>query len=364
MAQRITIMKILIIKFRNIGDALLPTPLIENLKLNYPNSQIDYALNSNCSEMIRLNPNINNLYQYYRDKIKNQNFISKAISEIKYINCIIKNSYNIVINLTEGDRGSLITFFSKARVKLGYKPRKGVLKFMEIYTKLGTEKQNLHSVEKDLQFIKLLDKSIINKKVSNYWSKKDEEKISKILTGNSISAFIHIHPVSRWMFKCWEDDKMAEIIDYCENVGNIRVIITASNEKKERDRVKHIISLCKSSPIDLTGQLTLKELACLSSRAKLFFGIDSAPMHIAASVDTPVVALFGASMPNVWGPWDNALEKTEFKLTDGTQKSGKHLIISDKNHTIYHKNGIKKCRGMSNIPIPILQNLLDKYLNK
>lgn len=53
----------------------------------------------------------------------------------------------------------------------------------------------------------------------------------------------------------------------------------------------------------LAGRLTLKELAALTARARLFIGMDSAPMHIAAAVGTPVVALFGPSGANIWGPW-------------------------------------------------------------
>jgi heptosyltransferase-3 len=55
--------------------------------------------------------------------------------------------------------------------------------------------------------------------------------------------------------------------------------------------------------IDLSGQLSLKELAALTAQAKLFVGVDSAPMHIAAAMGTPVVAIFGPSGDREWGPW-------------------------------------------------------------
>jgi heptosyltransferase-3 len=55
--------------------------------------------------------------------------------------------------------------------------------------------------------------------------------------------------------------------------------------------------------VDLAGQLTLRELAALTARARLFVGVDSAPMHIAAAMGTPVVALFGPSGDLEWGPW-------------------------------------------------------------
>lgn len=357
-------MKILIIKFRNIGDVLLSTSLIENLKLNYPNAKIDYALNSNCTEMLKLNPNVNNLFEYNRDKIKNKNFFLQILEELKYIKSIIKNGYDITINLTEGDRGSLISLLCKSKIKLGYKSRKGILKFIQTYTKIGIEDKNIHSVEKDLQFIKLLNKNIIKKRVSIYWDKNDEKKINTILNSHNISSFIHIHPVSRWMFKCWEDKKMAKTIDYLQNIQNVKVIITSSPNKVELDRVNNILSLCNTNPINLSSNLSLKELACLSSKAKLFFGVDTAPMHIAAAVGCPTIGIFGASFPHVWGPWFNNSNRTSFKFTDGIQKSGIHSIVSNTDHTIYYENQIKKSRGMTNIALEDVQKILNFYIKK
>lgn len=340
-------MKILVIKFRNIGDVLLSTSLIENLKLNYPDATIDCAINSNCKDMLTYNPHINEIFLYERSKIKLKGVFGRIYEEIKYIKNIVKHDYDIVINLTEGDRGALITLFSGAKIKLGFKPRKGILKYLNFYNYIGDDKQLVHTVEKDLQFINLLNKNILNKKVSIGWSSEDENKIDQILNENRIKSFVHIHPVSRWMFKCWEDERMAAIIDYFELEKKLKVIITASNEKKEKDRVEKILNLCKSKPINLTGQLSLKELACLSSKSKLFFGIDSAPMHIAAAVDTPIVSLMGGSEPIYWGPWDNSLGKSNFKNLNGKQQNGKHVIISNIDHTIFYENNVKKCKGMT-----------------
>ena len=55
--------------------------------------------------------------------------------------------------------------------------------------------------------------------------------------------------------------------------------------------------------VDLGGRLSLRELAALTARARLFFGVDSAPMHIASATGTPAVALFGPSSEVAWGPW-------------------------------------------------------------
>ena len=76
--------KILIMKFRNIGDVLLITPLISNLKRNLPDALIDVALNKGTQEMITLNPHVNEVIIYDREKIKAQKGIKRIWSEIKF----------------------------------------------------------------------------------------------------------------------------------------------------------------------------------------------------------------------------------------------------------------------------------------
>ena len=67
--------------------------------------------------------------------------------------------------------------------------------------------------------------------------------------------------------------------------------------------MKRILERAQAPVVDLSGQLTLREMAALAARARLFFGVDSAPMHIAAAMGTPVVVLFGPSGERQWGPW-------------------------------------------------------------
>ena len=68
-------------------------------------------------------------------------------------------------------------------------------------------------------------------------------------------------------------------------------------------RVKLNLAPLTQPVVNLGGQLTLKQLAALTAQAKLFIGVDSAPMHIAAAMQTPVLASFGPSGDKEWGPW-------------------------------------------------------------
>jgi heptosyltransferase-3 len=121
------------------------------------------------------------------------------------------------------------------------------------------------------------------------------------LTGND--TVVHVHPTSRWLFKCWKDKYMAEVIRRLIDNGS-KVIVTSSPEKHELEKAQYIISLVDShqSLIDMTGKTTIKQLAAIADASDIFIGVDSAPMHIAAAVGTPVIAVFGAGVKS-WRPW-------------------------------------------------------------
>jgi len=351
-------MKILIIKYRNIGDTLLSTALINNLKLHYPLSKIDFALNEGCEEMISNNPQINRIIVHKRRYIDNLFIFCRIFHEIKNLYQLRKNNYDLLINLTEGERGAIIALFSGAKKKLGFRVRKGILSMLPIFDLIGDDKTNQHSVKKDLQFVRLLGNKILKSEVSIFWSKDIEKKIDLIIKKNQLINFVHIHPVSRWMFKCWDDERMAKVIDFLIIKKKYKVVITGSNIKHERERIKTILNLCESNPINLTGQLSLKEMAYLSSKSKFFFGIDSAPMHIAAATNTPVVSILGASEASKWGAWAN--DGNNEYLNNGIQKNSIHLVFANDDHSIFYSDGIKKCKGMMHISLSSVIKVLDE----
>jgi heptosyltransferase-3 len=118
-------------------------------------------------------------------------------------------------------------------------------------------------------------------------------------------AFVHMHPASRWRFKCWPAEKNAELIDRLAAQG-LQVVLTAAPDAAEVQFVEEIAQRSAAQTVNLAGKLSMKELGALTARAALFIGVDSMPMHLAAAMGTRTVALFGPSGEAEWGPWNVA----------------------------------------------------------
>ncbi len=316
-------MKILIMKFRNIGDVLLITPLLSNLKLAYPDAQIDVALNKGCEEMITYNPNINEIIIYDRAYIKSKKGLFRIFAEISFAKKIRNKKYDMIINLTSGDRGAQLALASGAKIKIGYKNEKS--KFLSSVFDYNLPPQELrHTIEMNLDVLRVLDKQIKHKKVEIFWKEEDEKKVENLLVCND---FIHIHPVSRWLFKCLDDKIVAKIIDFCKNELHKEVVLTSAPIKQELDKISSILNYCETTPINLAGKLSLKQTAVLNKKAGFFIGVDTAIMHISAANDIPVLAFFGPSGADHWGPWDNDLNESTYITRRGLRSMGKHRVI-------------------------------------
>lgn len=115
--------------------------------------------------------------------------------------------------------------------------------------------------------------------------------------------YIVIQPTSRWFFKCWREDRMSALINALSAEG-YAVVLTSGPDAREKKMVDTIIAGCPQARLhSLAGQLTLRQLAAVIDHARLFIGVDSVPMHMAAALGTPLVALFGPSKLTFWRPW-------------------------------------------------------------
>jgi 3-deoxy-D-manno-octulosonic-acid transferase/heptosyltransferase-1 len=165
------------------------------------------------------------------------------------------------------------------------------------------EDMGKHAVDRYLDFPRYLGVDVGEPEF--YISVKEENKIrvKKFLKAKKIEAtepFVAINPVAFWDTKLWEDDKFARLCDKIVEELKQKVVFTGSNSD---GRIKHIQSMMNSPSVNLEGQTTLRDLAYLYKLSRLLITTDSGPMHIAAAMNTPTVALFGPTDPSRTGPY-------------------------------------------------------------
>jgi len=300
--------KILVIKLRHIGDVLLTIPVFRALRETFPHAHITGLVNSGTEEVLLGNPLIDEIIIFDR-KIKNFSLIKRYFSELRFLKQVKSKAIDLVIDLTSGDRAAIISFISRAKYRLARDPkRKGFLGKRYLYTHLANVDSRMHMVLQNLEVVRQFGISTDNLTVDMFVSEADRKFAERIIKKDGYTKIVHVHPSARWLFKCWKDEYMADVIGWLIKQG-IKVVVTSSPEKNEIGKTKQILSLVltnnlqnRSQLVDLCGKTTIKQLAAISAVSDLFFGVDSAPMHIAAAVGTPVVAIFGPT-GDIWRPW-------------------------------------------------------------
>ncbi len=296
--------RILVIKFRHHGDMLLTTPVIRSLKAHWPEATIDVLLYEETRAMLACHPDIHQIYAIDR-RWKKQGVRYQIGQEWRLIKTLRRENYDIVINLADQWRSAIITRMTAAPVRLGFDfpKRRGAL-WKTCHTQLVSTEQHArqHTVEQNLSLLAPLQLPVLQPDVGMHYSEQDQQVVQQRLQG--FSDYIVVQPTSRWFFKCWSEDKFAATVQALQDQGH-QIVLTSGPDNKEMAMVQAILSRLNAHErvISLAGELTLTQLAALIAGAKLFIGVDSVPMHMAAALQTPCIALFGPSKLVMWRPW-------------------------------------------------------------
>lgn len=299
--------RILIVKLQHLGDVLLTTPLFSVLKQQYPQLNIDILVYQETVPVIESNPYLRHVYAVDRNW-KNKGILFQIEREYGLLRDLQRNQYDLIINLTDRWRGGWLTRVLQPdySVSRPYKHRRGQLwrkTFSHVYS---VPQYNRHAVEANLDAIRRLGvrPQLDQKRLTFVISSASQAKIQQLLPQhqNSHKKIIVIHPTSRWMFKAWQPQGFAKVIDELNSLG-FSVVLISGPANKEIEYVSAILESINSQVINLAGQLSLNETGALIQAADCFLGLDSVATHIAAAVNTPCVVLFGPTVDKVWQPW-------------------------------------------------------------
>jgi len=298
--------RVLVIKLRHHGDVLLTSPVFSALKQYAPHAEIDALVYQDTQEMLSLHPAIHQILTIDRNW-KKAGVLRQCSAELGLLRKLRQRHYDLVITLTEHNRGAWLSRLLGSRWSVG--PQGDYGRFFKksfSHRYLPVPGNRRHTVEIHLDALRRigiypndLERHLILVPGHNAEATLGA-KLEKL--GLTPQRYILIHPTSRWSFKSWPVERMAQLIDLLSARG-LNVLLTAAPSAEELAMVTQIQSRLQRPVTSLAGELSLKELAAAIDQAQLYIGVDSVPMHIAAAMQTPCVALFGPSGDIEWGPW-------------------------------------------------------------
>lgn len=295
--------RILVIQLAGLGDMVMATPAIENLRQLYPQAKICLLTNSRSADIVRGSP--------YIDEI----FVLGGFSNIfAIIKKLRSYHFDMVINLYrlysfKGVLKMFLLFWAiGGRCWVGRDTDgRGFFYHLKVPERLSDKK---HEVEYKLDIIRTLGGEIKDINLRVEYDKDDKDYVNTTLnregiTENDILVAINcstFKPSHNWMIESYT--KLADYI-----VERLKVKVAFLGVGKERKLFVEIKNLMSQEPLDFVGAFNTRQLAAFLGRCRLLISPDSGPVHVASALKVPMVVLFGPGEYHRYRPYGNE-EKT------------------------------------------------------
>jgi lipopolysaccharide heptosyltransferase II len=284
--------KILVTRLRFIGDIILTTPLIETLKVNFPDAKIYYLAEKETSKLLIGNP--------YLAGIIPLDYKITKLDYLKFILNLRRNNFDVVIDLFGNPRSTLLTFLSGAKIKIGgaYKSRN------KFYTHIINENQEIsNQIERHLLFASYFN--VKNKFIKTKVYIDEEEKSQAVNILNNIGIdlskpVVGLYAGATWQAKKWFPERFASLADKVKQELNSQVLFFKSQEDTE------LINFIKEKSLYnhfYLNNYDIRTTAALLDFVNVFVSNDCGLLHLAPAVGTKTIGLFGPGEDKMWFPY-------------------------------------------------------------
>ena len=286
-----SVKNILIIKPSALGDIVHSLPFLAALREQFPQAEIDWVVARGLHAFLEGHPMIRRLWVINKDQWKKPARIKKTLSEILQLRKDLRaQQYDVAIDLSGLLRSGIITWFSRARFKLGfYESDEGSPFF---YTHKIHGSMEIHAIDRYLEIAKFMG-CRMGKVRYPFAPYPEAPDVLKTLP----EKFCILCPSAGKPANRWPAEKFGQLAARLD----LPAVVIASGA--EADIAREVVAHSNGNAVSLAGKTGLKDLPGLIQKARFFVCNDTGPMHIAAALDVPVFAIFGPANPIRTGPY-------------------------------------------------------------
>ncbi len=301
---------ILLIQLGDIGDVVLSIPAFRAVREHFPQATIIVACREKAKDLIRHIPWVNEavaVNQEQRSPLHELNY------QWAFFSLVRNHHFDLVFDFRTGTRGAVLAFLSGAKRRVGFYDPNAFWR-NRLFTRLYRleYRASMHVAAYYFSLLQAAGLTVAHETPEMHVAPESQKNAARILERESVPSewpIIAIQPFSLWRYKEWSTDKYIQLIHRMISAYRASVVITGSQD--EAVMAKDLVGRCEDGAgggrqvFNLAGKTSLGELAALIQSCRLFIGVDSAGMHIAAAVGTPTVVIFGPSAPASWAPAGN-----------------------------------------------------------
>ena len=303
---------ILIVKLSAIGDVIHTLPALNAVRRYYPRARITWLIEEAAADLINYHPALDRVLisrrKHWLRGLRGPARVRHAKAIYRFVKELRDTRYDIIFDFQASLKGSLLIALARGYRKIGF--GRGLEHQEHSYLFLNETvpavDMGIHALTRGLILLAksgiLVDRMEYRLPISGC----DRDAIERILADNQIQyseKFVVINPIAQWDTKLWANANFAALADGLIERYNVPIIF--SGGPADRSVVDEITTAMRHTAVNLAGCTSLLGLAALYEQAALLVSTDTGPMHLAAAMGVPVVALFGPTAPWRTGPYGN-----------------------------------------------------------
>jgi heptosyltransferase-1 len=293
--------RILLIKPSALGDVVHALPVVATLKRRYPEIPLDWLIEEEAAPLVEGHPAVAEFVvsgrRRWQRQFRRPATVPGALREILAFTRSIRRRYDAVLDLQGLLKSALYVLSAHAPIRVGLADgREGAT--WVLTHRVPVPPQPIHAVARYLALAAAVDAAEVVRDFTIPLAPKDLDAAKGALAGLPRPVVV-LHAAARWPTKLWENTRWRALAAALGEAGAGVVLTGAAADAAMATAIGEGLA---PAPRSLAGRVSLKELAAVLRSADLMITVDSGPMHIAAAVGTPVLALFGATDPARTGP--------------------------------------------------------------
>lgn len=281
--------RVLILQTAFLGDVILTLPLLQLTKSLFPEAEVDFLAIPAAKNILETIPDIRRLIIY--DKHGKDKGAANFFRQMKELR---GNRYDLALVPHRSIRSAALIAGANIPIRIGFDRSAGRF----LFTKIVPYPYNAHEINRNLHLLAPFGIDVTKKVFPKlYFTAEDHQAIEKWLKDEDLTSsdkFIAIAPGSVWATKRWLPKYFAQTADSLAGNGYKIVLIGGPGDV---ELAETIAGLADSTIFNAVGRFNLRESALVIQYSRLLITNDSAPMHLSVSVGTPVLAIFGPTVP-------------------------------------------------------------------
>lgn len=309
--------RILVIRYRFIGDTILTVPFLRNLRKAYPDAQIDVLVGPQSGEVLEGCPYIDKLIVFDTTRFhKYDRGAGEKKSFWSYVFNLRKERYDTAFVLKRSWSSAFLALLIGARNRIGYATEGRQI----ILTDSIKHDPDMHEVDSTLTVLECAGIPIVDRYLESWVSDDEQKKIESLTRFETEAAGqkrVLIHAAAAHPDKLYPIESWVEIVKLLA-AQHFLPVFTGAEQDVETYRKLEELSGIKA--LNLTGKLSLRLSLALYSNLDLAICTDSGPAHLAAAAGIPTIALFGPTDPVRWRPYTAlASKRIQSSMDEKTQ---------------------------------------------